>query len=88
MHRIPIGTAAKSSKKSREKRILNKLKRKRTMKTYKTKECLGRLSAYLVATNKPFNFDGFLIEFTAGDAYMLRMRLDDPRLARVKFETI
>lgn len=68
--------------------MLNKVKRKRTMKTYKTNECLGRLSAYLMATNKPFNFDGFSIEFTAGDAYMLHMRLDDPRLARVKFETI
>lgn len=88
MRHVPLRTAAKITKNSREKRMLNKLKRKRTMKTYKTNECLGRLSAYLVATNKPFNFDGFSIEFTAGDAYMLRMRLDDPRLARVKFEII
>lgn len=88
MHRIPIGTAAKSSKKSREKRMLNKLKRKRTMKTYKTNECLGRLSAYLVAMKKPFQFDGFSIEFTAGDLFMMIMGDDDPRLARVRFEII
>lgn len=88
MHRIPFGTAAKSSKKSREKRMLNKLKRKRTMKTYKTNECLGRLSAYLVAMKKPFQFDGFSIEFTAGDLFMTVMGEDDPRLARVKFEII
>lgn len=68
--------------------MLNKVKRKRTMMTYKTNESLGRLSAYLVATKKPFYFDGFSIEFTAGDLYMAKMFEDDPRLARVKFETI
>lgn len=86
MHRIPFGTVAKITKNSREKRMLNKVKRKRTMKTYKTNECLGRLSAYLVAMKKPFRFDGFSIEFTAGDLFMTVMGEDDPRLARVKFE--
>lgn len=58
------------------------------MKTYKTKECLGRLSAYLVAMKKPFQFDGFSIEFTAGDLFMNLMREDDRQLAKVKFEII
>ena len=58
------------------------------MKTYKTSECLGRLSAYLVAMKKPFQFDGFSIEFTAGDLFMTIMKEDDPRLAKVKFEII
>jgi len=58
------------------------------MKTYKTNECLGRLSAYLVAMKKPFQFDGFSIEFTAGDLFMNLMREDDRQLAKVKFEII
>ncbi len=58
------------------------------MKTYRTNECLGRLSVYLVAMKKPFRFDGFSIEFTAGDLFMTVMGEDVPRLARVKFETI
>ena len=58
------------------------------MKTYKTKECLGRLSAYLVVMKKPFQFDGFSIEFTAGDLFMDLMREDDRQLAKVKFEII
>lgn len=58
------------------------------MKTYKTNECLGRLSAYLVAMKKPFQFDGFSIEFTAGDLFMNLMREEDRQLAKVKFEII
>ena len=58
------------------------------MKTYKTNDCLGRLSAYLVAMKKPFQFDGFSIEFTAGDLFMNLMREDDRQLAKVKFEII
>ena len=68
--------------------MLNRVIRKRTMKTYKTNECLGRLSAYLIAMKKPFQFDGFSIEFTAGDLFMMIMGEDDHRLARVKFEII
>ena len=56
------------------------------MKTYKTS--LGRLLSYLVAMKKPFQFDGFSIEFTAGDLFMTIMKEDDPRLAKVKFEII
>lgn len=58
------------------------------MKTYRTNECLGRLTVYLVAANKPFHFDGFSVEFTAGDLFMTMMCEDDARLGKVKFETI
>lgn len=58
------------------------------MNTYRTNECLERLSAYLVSMKKPFIFDGYSIEFTAGDLFMNLLREDDRRLAKVKFEII
>ena len=86
MRYIPFGTAAKITKNSREKRMLNKVKRKRTMKTYKTKKCLGRLSAYLIAMMKPFNFDGRTIEFMATPEFIKRMGWDDILLGQIDFE--
>jgi len=55
------------------------------MKTYKAKERLGRLVAYLIATKKPFVFDGEEIEFIATDRYMACMAKDDAVLATVRF---
>ena len=64
----------------------NNVKRKRTMKTYKTKERLGRLSAYLIAMMKPFNFDGRTIEFMATPEFIKRMGWDDILLGQIDFE--
>ena len=35
------------------------------MKTFKTTECVDRLSSFLIAYGYPFTFDGICIEFTA-----------------------
>lgn len=56
------------------------------MKTYTTFERLGRLTAYLVAVGKPFNFDGSTIEFTASENFMQRMFASDQTLAKIDFD--
>lgn len=48
-------------------------------------ERLGRLVAYLIATRKPFVFEGESIEFTATDKYMACMAKDDAVLVTVRF---
>ena len=56
------------------------------MKTYKTDQKLGRLTAYLVAVMKPIVFDGNEVEFTATENFMQRMVEEDPALAKVDFK--
>lgn len=58
------------------------------MKTYRTKKCLGRLSAYLISMMKPFNFDGHAIEFVATPEFVRRMGWDDILLGQIEFEII
>ena len=58
------------------------------MKTYRTNKCLGRLTAYLIAMMKPFNFDGRTIEFMATPEFVSRMGWDDTRLGQIEFEII
>lgn len=55
------------------------------MKTFITNQCTQRLANYLVAYNKPFQFDGFHIEFTATEEFVNRMQLLDKVLAKIEF---
>ena len=50
------------------------------MKSYKCTEYIARVAAYLIATGKPFNFDGFAIEFTASEEYVTNMLCEDKAL--------
>ena len=52
------------------------------MKTYITNQYTQRLANYLVAYNKPFQFDGFHIEFTATEDFVNQMQLLDKVLAK------
>ncbi|EEO55125.1 hypothetical protein PQ628_18460 [Bacteroides ovatus] len=58
------------------------------MKTYRTSECVGRLASYLVATRKPFSFDGQRVEFMASERFMNQMKYDDALFAMVNFEEV
>ena len=44
-----------------------------------------RLANYLVAYNKPFQFDGSHIEFTATEDFVNQMQLLDKVLAKIEF---
>lgn len=55
------------------------------MRTYTTRDCIGRLVAHLVAYGKPFHFDGDQVEFTATAEFVQRMRSTDKVLATVSF---
>ena len=52
------------------------------MKTFKTTECVDRLSSFLIAYGYPFTFDGICIEFTAMENGKLfqKMKKIDPYL--------
>ena len=56
------------------------------MKTYKTNEMLGRITAHLVVLKKPFNFDGEVVEFTATEDFMRRLYYLDPSMEKICFE--
>jgi hypothetical protein len=56
------------------------------MQTYSTNKMLGRLAAHLLVYNKPFTFDGYMIEFTASDEFIQKMYASDPMLAAIDFE--
>lgn len=64
------------------------LKSKRTMKTYRTSKHVARLTSYLVATCKPFAFDGQTIEFTASERFIIQLQHDDALFATVHFEIL
>lgn len=53
------------------------------MQTYSTNKMLGRLAAHLLVYNKPFTFDGYMIEFTASDEFIQKMYASDPMLAAI-----
>lgn len=55
------------------------------MKTYITNQYTQRLANYLVAYNKPFQFDGSHIEFTATEDFVNQMQLLDKVLAKIEF---
>lgn len=55
------------------------------MKTYRTSEHVARLASYLVATCKPFAFNGQTIEFTASERFINQLRREDAIFAAVNF---
>lgn len=56
------------------------------MKTYSTYQMLGRLTAHLIVYNKPFTFDGYVIEFTASEEFVQILYQLDPMLKQIEFE--
>lgn len=58
------------------------------MRTYRTNQHLERLASYLVASCKPFQFDGLNIEFTASDFFIIRLRCEDRVFKHVEFEIL
>lgn len=87
LQRETNNTAAKDTKKGRDRRMLNP-KSERTMKTYRTSEHVARLASYLVATCKPFAFDGQIIEFTASEKFINQLKHDDAMFSTVNFEIL
>lgn len=47
---------------------------------------LGRLTAHLIVYNKPFAFDGYVIEFTASEEFVQKLYQLDPMLKQIEFE--
>ncbi|MBP3354121.1 MAG: hypothetical protein J6L02_05675 [Bacteroidales bacterium] len=58
------------------------------LKTYKANEYLSYLADYLISNNKPFNFDGTEIEFTATTEFIKRMVEDDHLLSIIKLQEV
>lgn len=58
------------------------------MKTYRTSERVARLASYLVATCKPFVYDGQTIEFTASEQFVNQMRRDDALFVTMNLEEL
>lgn len=63
-------------------------KSERTMKTYRASKHVARLASYLVATCKPFAFDGQTIEFTASERFINQLKHDDVLFSTVNFEIL
>lgn len=55
------------------------------MKTYRVAKCTQRLASYLVATCKPFQFDGTVIEFTVTERYIRALKADDSKFEKIEF---
>lgn len=50
------------------------------MRIYKINKKIARLSAYLITVGYPFQFDGYNIEFTASNTFVLRIIESDKSL--------
>lgn len=55
------------------------------MNTYYSATYCARLAQYLIAYNKPFCFDGTMIEFTASPKFVEDMQCLDKVLAKIDF---
>lgn len=55
------------------------------MKTYTAHRMLNRLAGHLIVFEKPFTFNGYLIEFMASEEFMQRMYELDQMLQQIEF---